>query len=322
MWIRRVASLTRNRRTPVDCGKFDSIVHTLAPRWHSRGSGGEANDDANSFRDDTDHSPSRDEVLLTKEDEGVLTLTLNRPKQRNALNRALLESLQKELERAAQHPRDIRAIVLQGSSVGVTGNVFSSGHDLKELQNLDEAGQRNLLELCCHVMQLLPRIPQPTIAAVDGLATAAGCQLVAACDLAIGNPMSGYSTPGATTIGLFCHTPAVPLVRSIGLKRAMDMLYTGRTITAPEAMQYGLITSLAANPQKEAAKLARQIATQSAGAMQMGKRSLYQQASESSLEQAYQVAEQAMLENLQTQDAKSGMESFVQKKVTPTWEHR
>lgn len=318
-----MTSFTIHSRTAVSIPRFDSFL-AVAPRWISRGESTQNDGNINSNKD-TYHScqndptdQPNDTILLTKEENGVLTLTLNRPKQRNALNRKLLELLRKELERASQHPLDIRAIVLQGQG----GHVFSSGHDLKELQSLDEAGQRDLLELCSQVMQLLPSIPQPTIAAVDGLATAAGCQLVAACDLAIGNPMSGYSTPGATTIGLFCHTPAVPLVRSIGLKRALDMLYTGRTITAPEAMQYGLITTMAANPQREAAKLAFQIASQSACAMQLGKRSFYQQASADTLQQAYSIAEKAMLENLQTEDSKLGVDSFLQKTGSPKWKHR
>lgn len=276
-------------------------------RWQSAVGGG--------VDPDRDHDHG---VLLTNEQDGVLTLTLNRPKQRNALNRELLESLRVELEKAADIPRDIRAIVLQGK-----GNaVFSSGHDLKELMRLDETEQRDLLDLCSHVMQLLPKIPQPTIAAVEGLATAAGCQLVAACDLAVGNPMSGYSTPGATTIGLFCHTPAVPLVRSIGLKRALDMLYTGRTITAPEALQYGLITHMAANPQRQASKLAHQIANQSACAMQAGKQILYEQVSADNLESAYEIANRGMLQNLQTRDACDGIASFLNKQEKPKWNHK
>lgn len=257
-------------------------------------------------------------VLKVDQDDAVLTLTLNRPKQRNALNRSLLEALKTELENASRTPTEIRAIVIQGEG----SVVFSSGHDLKELSSLDEEQQRDIFLLCSDVMQLLPNIPQPTIGAVEGLATAAGCQLVAACDLVVGNPMSGYATPGATTIGLFCHTPAVPLVRSIGIKRSMDMLLTGRTVTAPEAMAYGLITHMAANPRREAAKLAEQIAGQSACALQSGKRNLYKQASMESLELAYDLATRAMLENLQTNDAKLGIQSFLKKDNVPEWKHQ
>ncbi len=249
-------------------------------------------------------------------DNGVLTLTLNRPEQRNALNVSLLESMLKELESAASVPRDIRAIVLQAE-----GRVFSSGHDLKELMSLDQAGQQHIFDLCSTVMQRLTSIPQPTICAVEGLATAAGCQLVAACDLVVGDPRSGYATPGGTTIGLFCHTPGVPLVRCIGLKKALDMLYTGRTITASEAVQYGLITHVAANPRREASKLAAQIAGQSACAMQSGKQIFYRQTEAESLKAAYQLASAAMVENLQTKDATEGINAFVGKRECMEWKH-
>ncbi len=302
MFTRKLSSLPLQRR-------FDAV--TLARKqWR--------NTESMTIIDVADGVDHDTRVLIPEEQDGILTLTLNRPKQRNALNGALLESLRVQLETASQVPRDIRVVVIQSQG---NNAVFSSGHDLKEMMSLGGDGQRDLLQLCSHVMQLLPSIPQPTIAAVDGLATAAGCQLVAACDLAIGNPMSGYSTPGATTIGLFCHTPAVPLVRCIGLKRALEMLYTGRTITAPEALQYGLITSLAANPRRQAAKLAHKLAGQSAGAMQAGKQIFYQQASAENLEKAYDLADQGMLQNLQTEDAKAGIESFLQKTAKPEWIH-
>jgi enoyl-CoA hydratase/carnithine racemase len=289
------------------CSKRRLGINTFSLRWHS--------DASTADRTAVEHD-SR--VLKVDQADGVLTLTLNRPEQRNALNRSLLESLKEELEQASQRPSEIRAIVIQGEG----STVFSSGHDLKELSSLDESGQKEVLQLCSDVMQLLPNIPQPTIGAVEGLAMAAGCQLVAACDLVVANPRSGYATPGGTTIGLFCHTPAVPLVRSIGMKRAMDMLFTGRRLSAPEAMEYGLITRMAANPRREAAKLGQQIADQSACAMQSGKQILYEQASTENLAEAYNLASQAMLTNLQTSDAKTGIESFLQKKSTPKWKHK
>lgn len=283
-----------------------------AVRWHSEKAASSptaktANEDA-----------GRDLLVEQGQTNGVLTLTLNRARQRNALSRSLLELLHTELEEAAKAPHDIRAIILQAE-----GNVFSSGHDLKELRNATQSEQKDVFELCSEVMQLLPSIPQPTIGAVDGLAIAAGCQLVASCDLVVGNPMSGYATPGAKTIGLFCHTPGVPLVRCIGLKKALDMLYTGRTITAFEALQYGLITHVAANPRREALKIAGQIASQSASAMQSGKHILYQQAERSTLEEAYEVASQAMLDNMQTNDAQEGIDAFIEKRDgVPEWKHK
>jgi enoyl-CoA hydratase/carnithine racemase len=277
-------------------------------RWHSQTS------TTSTEKEQINEDPR--EVKTSQDQNGVLTLTLNRPKQRNALNLSMLESLRNELDYAATVPREIRVVVLQAE-----GLVFSSGHDLKELMFLDKAGQQHIFELCSTVMQLLTTIPQPTIGAVAGLATAAGCQLVAACDLVVGSPRSGYATPGAKTIGLFCHTPGVPLVRCIGLKKALDMLYTGRTITASEALQYGLITHIAANPRREALKLAEQIAGQSSCAMQSGKRAFYQQAEAESLKSAYQLASAAMLENLQTKDAQQGIECFVQKRGVVDWKH-
>lgn len=249
------------------------------------------------------------------ESSGVLTLTLNRPKQRNALSRALLEALREQLSLAAENPKDVRAVILQGE-----GPVFSAGHDLRELV-ADPENPAIVFELCSEVMQLLPNVPQPTVAAVEGLATAAGCQLAAACDMVIGSPDSGYCTPGARSIGLFCHTPAVPIVRSVGIKRALDMLYTGRVVSSQEALSYGLVTRLAENPREEAAKIASQVASFSACAVQPGKRTLYQQAGAATIEDAYEIASQAMLINLETKDAIYGIKSFISKKK-PEWEHR
>jgi enoyl-CoA hydratase/carnithine racemase len=268
-------------------------------------------------------STSTSTALLhsVKDEYGVLTLSLNRPEQRNALNRPLLELLQQELVQASTSS-DIRAIVLQSE-----GPDFSSGHDLKELsstitngeESSSEEEQLELFRLCSDVMKLLPSMPQPTICAVQGLATAAGCQLVAACDLAIANPKSGFCTPGVT-LGLFCHTPAVPLVRCVGIKRAMHMLYTGQVITAQEALDYGLITQIKGNARKEAQKVAQQLASQSACAMKLGKRTLHEQASASSLDEAYEIASRAMVENLKYRDAQHGIESFLENKP-PTWKH-
>jgi len=295
-------SVSSSKRSALPKNRFSSprILHlTTTRRWHSPTPTSSRNEEI------YDDQPELKTLLGTN---GVLTLTLNRPRQRNALNGSLLTSLHRELETAGKIPEDIRVILLQAE-----GRVFSSGHDIKELMNLDKAGQGQMFELCSEVMQLLVDIPQPTICAVEGLAVAAGCQLVASCALVVGDPRSGYATPGAKTIGLFCHTPAVPLVRCIGLKKALDMLYTGRTITASEALQYGLITHTAANPRREAMKLAEDIASQSTFAMQSGKRTFYQQVEAQSLKGAYQIASTAMVENLQTKDTQYGLESFLRK---------
>jgi enoyl-CoA hydratase/carnithine racemase len=253
--------------------------------------------------------------LLQKLDEnGVLTLTLNRPKHRNALNRELLHNLHTSLTSAANSVSDsntpVKVVVLQSH-----GYVFSSGHDLKELKALsnDQAAIQNLFELCTETMLAFSSIPQPTICAVEGLATAAGCQLVASCDVVVASSLASFQTPGAT-LGLFCHTPAVPLARCIGSKQALDMLYTGRELSAKEALTHGLVSRLAKDAQKEAAKIAKEIATESSSAtIQMGKRVFFQQQSLPEMGDAYKAATQAMVNNMELYDAKHGIASFLQK---------
>jgi enoyl-CoA hydratase/carnithine racemase len=266
---------------------------------------------------------SGNDVLLQDVDQGVLTLTLNRPQQRNALNKPLLKALQTTLN--GLHYTDIRAVVIQGS-----GPVFCSGHDLRELQAMDKEAHQDLFELCGSVMQLLQTIPQPTIAAVHGMATAGGCQLVAASDIAIAGERAKFCTPGVN-LGLFCSTPAVPLVRCIGSKRAMDMLLTGRVISANEALDYGLVSRIVAAEntdgdkdmavQREAQILAKSIASKSACAMRIGKRTLYQQQAALSLDEAYRIASRAMVENLETEDARHGIQSFLEGQ-RPVWKHK
>lgn len=264
------------------------------------------------------------DVLLQDVDQGVLTLTLNRPQQRNALNKPLLEALQTTL--SGLHYTAIRAVVIQGS-----GAVFCSGHDLRELQTMDKEAHQDLFELCSSVMQLLQTIPQPTIAAVHGIATAAGCQLVAASDLAIASERSKFCTPGVN-LGLFCSTPAVPLVRCIGSKRAMDMLLTGRLISAEEALDYGLVSRIVTEEitdggdkgvavQREARILAESIASKSVCAMRIGKRTFYQQQAALSLDEAYRIASRATVENLEMEDARHGIQSFFEGQ-RPVWKHK
>lgn len=277
---------------------------------------------------------------------GVLTLTLNRPHQRNALNYALLTDLHSTLTEISKdtHPNHPCVVVIQSE-----GPVFSSGHDLKELLKTssceksednnrietDYASARELFELCSETMQLLQSLPQPTICAVQGLATAAGLQIVCSCDIVLASPRSAFQTPGVN-LGLFCHTPAVSLMRTVGRKVATDMLLTGRVLTSQEALQYGLVSRVVGNARKEAAKLANQIATkQSSAVVQMGKRILLQQeeicrssfsgssssvssSPYSSVKQAYDVATDAMAENMGMWDATHGIQSFL-KKETPKW---
>jgi enoyl-CoA hydratase/carnithine racemase len=160
---------------------------------------------------------------------------------------------------------------------------------------------------------MLQTIPQPTICAVEGLATAAGCQLVASCDMVIASSHASFQTPGVT-LGLFCHTPAVPLVRCIGMKHAMDMLLTGREVPAKEALSYGLVSRMAKNAQKEAADIAKTIAKErSSATLRMGKEVFYQQQSLGNIQDAYALASSAMAENMQMFDATHGIESFLKK---------
>lgn len=245
-----------------------------------------------------------------------MVLTLNRPQQRNALNGDLLDAMRVELEEAIKNPTSIRAILIQSN-----GRDFSSGHDLKELQAMNEGEQTELFQLCSTVMRSLVQSPQPTICGVQGLATAAGCQLVASCDLVVGSPKSLYAAPGATTIGLGCHTPGVALTRRLGTTRAMDLLLTGRILTAQEALMFGLLSRIAGNPQKEGLKLAKEIASHSAPALQAAKAVLYQQEAAPNLEAAYEIANQAMVENLKTADAHNGIRAFLDKESVE-WLHK
>lgn len=255
-------------------------------------------------------------VLQNLDSNGILTLTLNRPDQRNALNRELLQTLNNTLNDAARSvdtAAAVRVVIIQSN-----GYVFSSGHDLKELSELsksdDKTAIQDLFDLCSDTMQLFQTMPQPTICAVEGLATAAGCQLVASCDVVVASSLASFQTPGAT-LGLFCHTPAVPLVRCIGRKQAMDMLLTGRALSANEALSFGLVTRLAKDAQKEAAKMAKAIATNcSAKVLRLGKEILYQQEAQSDIKDAYKIASTAMADNMNLYDAKHGINCFLEKK--------
>jgi enoyl-CoA hydratase/carnithine racemase len=298
-------------------------------------------DDTTTTKKNNNNINPPDKVLLSNLDTttGVLTLTLNRPRQHHALNLALLEALHRELSSAANNRGDIRAVVIESS-----GPVFSSGHDLKELivTPTTTTTTRKIFQTCRQVMQLLSNnnseeaIPQPTIASVQGLATAAGFQLAAACDLVLATPGAQFATPGVSSIGLFCHTPAVELVRcTVGPKVALDMLYTGRILSAEEALRHGLVSRIIAGGESELRdathELARAIASRSAPAMQLGKRTVYkqqqiqqqqQQQQPNSRHDAYEIATQAMLDNLEMEDAKAGIDAFLNKQPSPEWKHK
>jgi len=251
---------------------------------------------------------------LTMEGDGpVVTITLNRPQRRNALSLGLMRELLDCLDGVAARPREVRAVVLAAA-----GEVFSSGHDLRELSGGEEADYRELFTVCSALMQRLQTIPQPVIAAVQGLATAAGCQLVCACDLAVASERAAFATPGVK-IGLFCSTPMVALTRAVGRKRAMEMLLTGLVIDAPTAAAWGIVNHVVPHETlaAEAHRLAGEIAAASAATVAIGKRAFYSQID---LDQvtAYEYASQVMTQNAKAADAQEGIAAFLAKRP-PCW---
>jgi enoyl-CoA hydratase/carnithine racemase len=250
--------------------------------------------------------------LLVEDALPAVVITLNRPEQRNALSTPLMRELTEALERESARP-EVRAIVLRAS-----GPAFSAGHDLKELldRSLDE--EREIFDQCTRMMQTVQRIPQPVIAAVQGIATAAGCQLVATCDLAIASEAARFATPGVK-IGLFCSTPMVALSRNIGRKRALEMLLSGRPIDAGTAADWGLVNRVvpAAELDGAALELAHQVASASPLTLRIGKQAFYRQV-DVGQEEAYELMSQTMAENAMTCDAQEGMSAFLDKRQ-PTW---
>ncbi|SHI38530.1 Enoyl-CoA hydratase/carnithine racemase [Roseomonas rosea] len=260
--------------------------------------------------------------VLVREDRGaVATLTLNRPAARNGLSLALLDALSAALRDIATNS-GLRCVVIQAE-----GPVFCAGHDLKEITAhfADADGGHaffaDSMARCAAVMQAIPAVPQPVIAAVQGMATAAGCQLAAACDMVLAAEEARFCTPGVE-IGLFCSTPAVALSRAVPRKAAMEMLLTAEPIDAAEARRIGLVNRIlpGASLRAEAAALAARIAGRSALAVQLGKRNFHRQAG-LPLAEAYEVAAAAMVENLLAEDAAEGIGAFLGKRA-PEWRHR
>jgi enoyl-CoA hydratase/carnithine racemase len=251
-------------------------------------------------------------LLLSESRDHIAFLTLNHPEKRNALSHAMLTRLREELHRVAGN-RDIRAVILRAN-----GPAFSAGHDLRELAQGNEEEYRSLFALCTDVMEAIRKLPQPVIAEVHGVATAAGCQLVATCDLVVASEDATFATPGVK-IGLFCSTPAVALARAVTSKKAMEMLLTGTPISACEAERIGLVNRVVPRERlaDETLKLAQQIVPASAGTVALGKRTYYQQLP-LDYPEAYQVAQRAMVENAQTTDAQEGIQAFLEKRP-PTW---
>jgi enoyl-CoA hydratase/carnithine racemase len=251
-------------------------------------------------------------IVLRSTEDGIAVLTLNRPERRNALSLELMLELTACLDDlAADHT--VRAIVIAAS-----GKVFSSGHDLSELVGRTVGDYRRIFDVCTVLMTKIQSVPQPVIAQVHGIATAAGCQLVATCDLAIASEEACFGTPGVK-IGLFCTTPMVALSRAIGRKRAMEMLLTGRIIDARTAAEWGLVNRVvpAAQLAAETRRLACQIAAASSLTVEIGKQAFYTQID---LDQpkAYAYAKEVMTMNAVAQDAQEGISAFLDKRQ-PCW---
>ncbi|WP_232478709.1 enoyl-CoA hydratase [Roseomonas rosulenta] len=261
--------------------------------------------------------------MLLREDgaDGVCVLTLNRPAARNSLSLQMLETMENALAAIGEDGR-VRCVVLAAA-----GPVYCAGHDLKEItaHRADADGGRGFydraMETCARVMQAIVALPQPVVAAVQGVATAAGCQLVATCDLAVASDHARFATPGVD-IGLFCSTPAVALARAVPRKAAMEMLLTGEMIDATEAQRIGLVNRVAPAGQvmEVALGLARGIAARSALTVRMGKRAFYRQV-DLPLAEAYREAACVMTDNLMARDAAEGIGAFVGKRK-PVWEDR
>lgn len=245
-------------------------------------------------------------------DDGIAVLTLNNPSKRNALSSPTLALLKEYLERFEKDSA-VRVVVIRSE-----GPVFSSGHDLNELVGGDEESYAEVFADCTVVMEAIRLLPKPVIAQVQGLATAAGCQLVATCDLSVAADTATFATPGVQ-IGLFCTTPGVAVSRAVMPKKAMEMLLTGSPIPAKEALEFGLINRVV-TPEKledEVMALARQICEASSRTLALGKPAFYRQL-EMDRPSAYKMAQRVMVENLLDQDAKEGISAFLEKRE-PQW---
>src|SRR5438105_7062035 len=249
--------------------------------------------------------------VLVEDALPAVVITLNRPEQRNALSSPLMRELTETLERESARP-EVRAIVLIAG-----GPAFSAGHDLKELLDRSMDEEREIFEVCTRLMQTIQRLPQPVIAAVQGPAFAAGCQLVATCDLAIAAEGATFATPGVK-IGLFCSTPMVAVSRNIGRKRALEMLLTGKPISAATAAEWGLVNRVVPGDQLEAValELANSIAAASPLTLKIGKHAFYRQVDEPQ-DGAYRLMSETMAENALTEDAQEGRSAFPGKPPPP-----
>ena len=251
-------------------------------------------------------------LLLREDRDGVAWLTMNRPQARNALSMGLMTALEQALEAVAQDA-SVKVAVIAGA-----GPAFCAGHDLREVRGADGSTHERLFAQCSRLMQAITGLRMPVIARVHGVATAAGCQLVATCDLAIAADTARFATPGVN-IGLFCSTPMVALSRAVGRKAAMEMLLTGELISAEQAARLGLINRAVPEAELDEAvwSLARQIASKSRAVVALGKPAFYRQA-EMTLTDAYAYTADVMVRNMRERDAAEGIDAFLEKRA-PVW---
>jgi enoyl-CoA hydratase/carnithine racemase len=259
--------------------------------------------------------------VLRENSGDIAVLILNRPRARNTLSEAMLQALRRALADIAEE-KAVRAVVLAAK-----GSVFSAGHDLKELtahRSEADGGRgytQHIMQICSAMMLSILRVPQPVIAAVEGTATAAGCQLVATCDLAVTSSAAKFSTPGVH-IGLFCSTPMVALSRNVGRKHAMEMLITGDTISADDAYRIGLVNRVVepGMARQHALRLAQKISAKSPAVIKLGKEAFYRQI-EMGIADAYAYASEVMVQNMMARDAAEGISAFLEKRP-PNWHNR
>lgn len=258
-------------------------------------------------------------ILLREKVGSIAVLTLNRPAARNSLSEGLIAALHDALKEI-QDDKAVRAVV-----IAANGPAFSAGHDMKELTARRSDADRGrayfaeIMNACSAMMQAIVHLPKPVVAAVQGIATAAGCQLVASCDLAVASEAAGFATPGVD-IGLFCSTPMVALSRNIPRKQAMEMLLTGEPVSAATAKDIGLVNRVvtAGTERESAIALAQKVAVKSAYTVKLGKEAFYRQA-EMSLADAYRFAAEVMTENMMARDAEEGIGAFIEKRE-PKWQ--
>ncbi|XP_072765695.1 enoyl-CoA hydratase domain-containing protein 3, mitochondrial [Anoplolepis gracilipes] len=253
--------------------------------------------------------------VVTTEKDGIRTIRLSDSASRNSLSLEMLKSLLREIKKDEDN-KDLRSILLMSDS----GKVFSAGHNLKELTATNAKSHKDVFETSAELMRAISQSPVPVIAAVDGLAAAAGCQLVAACDIAVCTERSSFSTPGAN-LGIFCSTPGIPLVRNVPRKSAMYMLFTGLPISSREAYEYGLVSKVVPNDKldEEIRRITDAINAKSRSVVHIGKTFLYEQM-ELDISTAYFLGTEKMVNNLKMKDAQEGIRSFLKKKK-PNWSH-